>query len=434
MNQFTLPLLAIARLDNLFSMRLRRVATLTLITALAAASQTPFYLHEGDRVVFYGDSITDQRLYTTFVESFIVTRFPHMNVAFTHSGWGGDRVTGGGGGPIDVRLARDVFPYRPTVMTIMLGMNDGNYKSFDDATLATYKTGMEHILDSVAKSAPTCRITLIQPSPYDDVTRAPLFEGGYNAVLRRFSDYLAGLARARHLDLADLNTPVNAMLTKALATDGDQAQRILPDRVHPAAAGHIIMAEALLKAWNAPALVSDVEIDAATGSAHPTNAKIDNVKTGAQISWNETESALPMPIDPRDKLLDFALKSSDFVDALDRETLRVKGLTAPAYELKIDGVSIGRFSNDDLTRGVNLAALNTPMLRQSLDVHALTLKHNNMHFAKWRTVETGLANDASPATKLNAMEALDRLDNELVAEQRAAAQPKAHIFELAPAQ
>jgi hypothetical protein len=194
------------------------------------------------------------------------------------------------------------------------------------------------------------------------------------------------------------------------------------------------MAEALLKAWNAPAVVSEVEIDAATGAAHPTNAKIVNVKTGPQISWAETESALPMPIDPRDKLLDFALKSSDFIDTLDRENLRVKGLTAPTYELKIDGVSVGRFSSDDLTKGVNLATLNTPMLHQSLDVHALTLKHNNMHFAKWRTVETGLTNDASPATKLDAMEALDRLDNELVAEQRAAAQPKPHFFELTPVQ
>jgi lysophospholipase L1-like esterase len=415
-------------------MHLPRIASLALVTALAAAAQSPFYLHEGDRVVFYGDSITDQRLYTTFVESFIVTRFPHMNVAFTHSGWGGDRVTGGGGGPIDIRLTRDVFPYRPTVMTIMLGMNDGSYKAFDDATFTTYKTGMEHILDSVAKSAPNCRITLIQPSPYDDVTRAPLFEGGYNAVLLRFSDYLAGLSRARHLDLADLNTPVNAMLTKATATDKAQAERILPDRVHPTAAGHIIMAEALLKAWNAPAVVSDVEIDAATGAAHPTNARVRDVKTGAQVSWTETESALPMPIDPRDKLLDLAVKSSDFIDALDRETLRVTGLTSPSYELKIDGVTVGRFSNDDLTKGVNLATLNTPMLHQSLDVHALTLKHNNMHFAKWRTIETGLANDASPATKLDAMEALDRLDNELVAEQRAAAQPKAHTFELAPVQ
>ena len=35
-----------------------------------------FYLRENDRVVFYGDSITDQRLYTTFTETFVVTRFP----------------------------------------------------------------------------------------------------------------------------------------------------------------------------------------------------------------------------------------------------------------------------------------------------------------------------------------------------------------------
>src|SRR6266704_3934004 len=74
-----------------------------------------FYLKDGDRVVFYGDSITDQRLYTTFAESYAITRFPDLKIKFVHSGWGGDRVTGGGGGPISVRLQRDVFPYKPTV-------------------------------------------------------------------------------------------------------------------------------------------------------------------------------------------------------------------------------------------------------------------------------------------------------------------------------
>ena len=206
--------------------------------------------------------------------------------------------------PVDLRLARDVFPYRPTVMTIMLGMNDGSYKAFDDATFHNFTAGMEHILDSVHKTAPDCRITLIQPSPYDDVTRAPLFAGGYNAVLLKFSDYLADLARTRHLDLADLNNPVTAMLRKALAADPEQAQKILPDRVHPAAAGHMVMAAALLKAWNAPALVSDVAIDAQSGTAHTQNAKVEGVKTGAQLAWTETETALPMPIDPRDKLLE----------------------------------------------------------------------------------------------------------------------------------
>ena len=52
-----------------------------------------------------------------------------------HSGVGGDRVTGGGAGPIDVRLPRDVVAYKPTVMTIMLGMNDGSYRAFDQKYL-----------------------------------------------------------------------------------------------------------------------------------------------------------------------------------------------------------------------------------------------------------------------------------------------------------
>src|SRR3954468_22824586 len=107
--------------------RLRPIAgLLAVLTAVSAAARAdePFYLKDGDRVVFYGDSITDQRLYTTFVETYVVTRFPRMDVSFVHSGWGGDRVTGGGGGSIDARLKRDVFAYKPTVMTVMLGMND----------------------------------------------------------------------------------------------------------------------------------------------------------------------------------------------------------------------------------------------------------------------------------------------------------------------
>src|SRR3979411_1568062 len=108
--------------------RFRRAATCLftlLILTSAAWAQTGFSLKDGDRVVCSGDSITAQRLYTTFVETFVLTRFPKLDVRFVHSGWGGDRVSGGAGGNIDVRMQRDVIAYRPTVMTIMLGMNDG---------------------------------------------------------------------------------------------------------------------------------------------------------------------------------------------------------------------------------------------------------------------------------------------------------------------
>src|SRR6266851_1263081 len=110
-----------------------------LLAALGSAfAQEPFALRDGDRVVFFGDSITDQRLYTTFAETYVVTRFPKLNIAFVHSGWGGDRVSGGGGGPVDVRLWRDVLAYNPTVVTIMLGMNDGGYRAYDQAIFDNY--------------------------------------------------------------------------------------------------------------------------------------------------------------------------------------------------------------------------------------------------------------------------------------------------------
>ena len=230
------------------------LAALAALSALAAtALAQPFALHDGDRVVFYGDSITDQRLYTTFAETYVVTRFPKLDVAFVHSGWGGDRVTGGGGGPIDVRLWRDVLAYNPTVMTIMLGMNDGGYKAFDQQLFDNYAAGYKHIVETVKKQLPGIRITAIQPSPYDDVTREPMFEGGYNKVLLRFSDFVKQLSVDEKLGVADLNGPVAAMLAKAKDLDAAGAAKILPDRVHPGPGGHLIMAEALLKSWNAPA-------------------------------------------------------------------------------------------------------------------------------------------------------------------------------------
>lgn len=112
-------------------MRSLLTSLLFLSSFLGPLLAQDFHLKNGDRVVFFGDSITDQRLYTTFTETFVLTRFPDRKIAFTHSGWGGDRVTGGAGGGIAQRLDRDVFPYQPTVVTIMLGMNDGRVRAFD---------------------------------------------------------------------------------------------------------------------------------------------------------------------------------------------------------------------------------------------------------------------------------------------------------------
>jgi hypothetical protein len=79
---------------------------------------------------------------------------------------------------------------------------------------------------------------------------------------------------------------------------------------------------------------------------------------------------------------------------------------------------------------VNLATADTPMLRQALDVHALTLRRALIHNTRWRVLQVPMAEDDAPA-KFDAMTALDRLDNQLTAEQRAAARPRPHRYEIA---
>ncbi|MDX1983786.1 MAG: family 16 glycoside hydrolase [Bryobacteraceae bacterium] len=389
-----------------------------------------FYLNDGDRVVFYGDSITQQRLYTTFAETYAVTRFPNRTITFVHSGWGGDRVDGGRGGSIDLRLERDVIAHRPNVVTVMLGMNDGTYRPFDQAIFDRYSKGYTALLGILKSRLPGVRITAIEPSPYDDITRPPMGGGGYNAVLVRMGAFLRELAAKEKLDVADLNGPVVAMLKKANAADHTLAGKIVPDRVHPAASGHLIMAQALLKAWGAPAVVSAVEIDAAAKKVIRTqNAKVNGLSAGAAITWAQKDEALPMAVDMDDPATALAVKSADFVQALNQQPLKVTGLPAGHWALRVDGRLAGVFHSRQWAEGVNLATLPTPMVDQAAAVHALTLRHNNIHFTRWRDIQVTLA-DEGLAKVGDATAALNALEQELVAKQRAAARPVEHKFEL----
>lgn len=408
----------------------------TLILALLPAfASAQFALKNGDRVVFYGDSITDQRLYTLYTEAFVRTRFPKLDVSFVHSGWGGDTVNGGGGGNIDTRLSRDVFPYRPTVVTVMLGMNDAGYRTFEQPRFDTYAKGYAHIVDRLRHEAPNARITLIQPSPYDDVTRAPGFPGGYNGTLLKYGDYVKELGTQNGATIADLNTPVVTMLQAANAKDPQAAQKIIGDRVHPGDAGHLTMAEALLRAWNAPSVVSAVEIDG-NKVTREDKTKVSGLSaSGGGLTWTQKDDALPFPLNLGDATTRLVVESSDFVQTLDQQTVKVSGLTG-RYALAIDGKPVGTFSGDELSSGINLATLDTPMRAQASRVLDLVRDRAEAHNQRWRSIQTNWflgPENAAMKEKQDVFKALDRYDEALDKEARKAAQPMAHRFSLTPA-
>jgi len=402
----------------------------------AANFEKPFYLQDGDTVVFYGDSITEQLYYTQAVEDYVTTRFPHMHVRYFNAGNGGDRVTGGSAGPIDERLARDVFSLKPTVVTIMLGMNDGGYGVLTPEIENKYTQGYEHILDSIQKTLPGVRITLLGPSPYDEVSRAEIVRGGYNATLVHFAAIDKELAAKYSATFIDLNASFVASLKRGMAIDPLATELLLPDRIHPEPTAHWLMAEAILKGWNAPAIVSSTTIDAKQHIAVDTqNSQVSAVSSvpgrDSAVSWTELDGALPLPLDDKNAGQQFLRQISDIDRDLDQQILKVQGLSPGNYQLTIDGQPTGIFTSGELAQGINLADMSTPMRGQSYRVSWYIRDREDAHYVRLRMLVNQMKTGSS--AEPGATDLL-RFEDDLQRQIYEMAQPLPHKYLVVPTQ
>src|SRR5580700_3203909 len=133
------------------------LATAALVSPGARADE--FFIHDGDRVVFLGDSITEQRLYTSYIEAYALSRHPSWKLVFRNAGWGGDTswlrqrshpneaqlfaaddatLLAMVKKAVDSGLSRDVLPLKPTIVTVDFGMNDHEYQAFRPDILRAY--------------------------------------------------------------------------------------------------------------------------------------------------------------------------------------------------------------------------------------------------------------------------------------------------------
>jgi lysophospholipase L1-like esterase len=414
-------------------------AAFLLLSALAVPSPSPgappepaapFALRDGDRVVFYGDSITQDGAYARFVEEYVRTRFPRWDVRFFNAGVGGDTVKGGGAGPVDVRLERDVIALKPTVVTIMLGMNDGGYKPFDPTTLAAFGDGYRAIVSKLQGALPGVRLTFIRSSPFDDVARPPQFAPGYDDTLRRLGCYVTSLGAQEKAAVVDFREPVNAGIAAVLKDNPELARQVLPDRVHPGAAGHLVMGATLLRAWSAPSLVTRVEIDAAGKRVVAAeNTEVSGLVSEGRVSWTQLDRALPLPLSFEDGETELAQRAGADIESLDQEPLVVTGLGSGRFELNVDGQSVGTFGGAELATGVNLARYRTPMRWQAYSVKwSVAGGHEEQRVR--RELLVAAAKDLSLQEPAKALAARDEAVQKARSEQ---ALPKPRKLELVPA-
>ncbi len=310
------------------------------MTARRVDDSASFALRDGDRVVFFGDSITEQRLYTTYVEHYVATRFPDRKITFLNSGWGGDQTSTNeceachGVGAL-ARIDRDVIAKKPTVVTLLFGMNDGKYRDFDPAVLKEYEDGMSEIIKRL-KAGTKARIYVMTPTVYDASRHTSWSHTDkYNHVLDRFSDAAKQIAARENLPVIDLHASTVDALTRAKATQADYT--FAPDGVHPSEDGQLVMAAEILRAWGAPANGSGVAVAAPTGS-------------GTTVTLTVV-APLPWPAPQPSARLDSVWPE---IDALGAVTASISGLPTGSYALAVDGDDAGTFSADQLATGVEI--------------------------------------------------------------------------------
>lgn len=333
---------------------------------------------DGDTVCFVGDSITNGGLYHADVMLYYATRFPDRKIASWNCGIGGDRANGIVSDE-NYRLNVDILGHKPTVATIMLGMNDIGHTDYyapgKDApdvaqkrarSLEVYDESMRKLIGALQKSG--ARLILITPSPYDETTKLPTARpevaAGADAALGKCAEKVHAWAKQYGAGIVNFHEVMDAIDAREQAKD--PAFTIVgADRVHPGAVGHFVMAYTFLKAQGVPREVATIAIDGKKGKAGTaSNCTIGDVKAGpTNVNFDCTEKALPMVPPDEAKA---ALALVPFEKELNEEKLVVTGLAAGNYELKIDEMPVGEYTAADLAAGVNLAEnAKTPQYVQS---------------------------------------------------------------------
>lgn len=325
---------------------------LTVLLSLAAvlpgsASAAEFFFKDGDVIVMVGDSITEQHLYSNYVEMWTVTRFPQWKLTFRNVGIGGDRSVGG-----NARFARDVAAFKPTAMTVDFGMNDGSYRAFGEDTFKPYMDGLQGMANQ-AKAA-NIRAAWVTPQPLDTGDQGPTALTGYNQTLEKFSAGVREIAEKNGGLFVDQFHPYLATLDRARSQSMPYERITAGDAVHPGPPGQAMMAAAILQGLSFPALVASVEIDATAAKVVAVqNCVVEKVRsTEGGIAFSRTDHALPF-FPPEAASV---LKWTPLLETFNQYPLKVTGLAPGKYEIRVGGVKVAEKTAEELAAGTNLAA------------------------------------------------------------------------------
>jgi lysophospholipase L1-like esterase len=418
----------------------------------AAAAGDGFPLKDGDTWVMAGDSITAQHLHSNYFEAFCYARYPKLTFRFRNSGVGGDTVP-----KVLARFDWDVAAWKPTVVSVELGMNDqGGY------SVEQYIANMGKLSEKIRSVG--ARPVFFTSSPINNGETMARLAGNHKldqfaTALKQFADQeKAPFADQFHavIDVWGKNKPneplANALPAMRAAAHDDKLPGVehlrafladldkshirfvsmQGDAVHPGPPGQLMMAAALLKELGAEGFVSSATLDSEGKVLEARGCTIKAVKKeDGKLSFDRLDDSLPFPIP--DEARSVVPLFPTILD-LSRYTLKITGLPEGHYRLAVDRTAIATLTAKDLEQGVNLTAYDKgPIALQCKQVLG-TVAGKEALVGQWRNLSrqaaTGKGNPGSEEALRRVAEKAEEADRRI----HATAQPMTRHFEIARAE
>ena len=319
------------------------------------AAETPgLYLKEGDRLAICGDSITEQKMYSRLIETYLTACVPQLKVTCRQFGWSGEKADGFAG-----RMKNDVLRFMPTIATTCYGMNDHRYVPYTDEIGAGYVRNQQETVRQFKEAG--VRVVLGSPGTIGKmpswVKTATGTKEDLNLSLLRLRNHDLEIAAKEGVRFADVYWPMLTGGFTAQQKYGADYMMSGKDGVHPGWAGQTVMAYAFLKALGLDGEIGKISWDAAAGTA--TGSDGHEMRGAAEGGVKFKSTRYPFCVPDGDVTRDDSIKSAaaliPFHETLNRFTLVLTNAESPNYTVTWGGITKS-WPKADLEKGINLAA------------------------------------------------------------------------------
>ena len=214
------------------------------------------------RIVFLGDSITDNGAYIAHMNAYFYRYMPEKKMNFINLGLSSETVSGLSEPDhpfsrpcVHERLERALSLSKPDWVVVCYGMNDGIYYPFSEERFESYKNGMVALIKKI--KAFGAKAIILTPPPFNKavINSSSLRPDGmpkysykepfekYDNVLKRYGEWIS-----EELQGADkiINLYPHIIRNIALNSSSNQLYN-KGDGIHPNILGHWIIAKVLLK-------------------------------------------------------------------------------------------------------------------------------------------------------------------------------------------